>query len=332
MGGGRRVCELLAERGAPLPDSWHTCRHAEEERCGCRKPMPGLLHEALDEHGAAAADTWMISDAAVDVGAGSAAGCRTIALARGRDNEAEARRAPDAVCADLRTAAVRTLQPEARSDAVAGRWDEALGRALRRTQTRRPAGFADDPARRHEKGDRAPAPVRHGMDAAVEAFGDLWTRVRDRGGFAWWCGNGGSWTACAHAANDLAVRGGLPSAMLGDAGAVTAAANDNGWTGGFDALVRSRVRFDDLLMIVSSSGESANLSEAAKAARARGANIATLSGFGYRNALYGLDGADVASHVPARDYGIVETAHLALLHAAVDDFAAKRRVRERGDG
>jgi D-glycero-D-manno-heptose 1,7-bisphosphate phosphatase len=70
--------ELLAAGGAHL-DAAYFCPH-ERGRCGCRKPLPGMLQRAAADHGFGLGAAVMIGDSATDVAAGRAAGTRTILL------------------------------------------------------------------------------------------------------------------------------------------------------------------------------------------------------------------------------------------------------------
>ncbi len=58
-----------------LPDGT-VARFAIE--CSCRKPLPGLIEQAVEELGADPFRSWFIGDTWMDVAAGAAAGCRTI--------------------------------------------------------------------------------------------------------------------------------------------------------------------------------------------------------------------------------------------------------------
>jgi len=56
------------------------CRHREEDRCTCRKPLPGLIIRARLEHGFLPAQTYLIGDSPSDIAAATAAGCPSILI------------------------------------------------------------------------------------------------------------------------------------------------------------------------------------------------------------------------------------------------------------
>jgi len=66
---------------AELPlDDILVCYHQDGDACHCRKPEPGLLHEAAARHALYLPFCFMVGDRWRDVDAGSRAGCRTILL------------------------------------------------------------------------------------------------------------------------------------------------------------------------------------------------------------------------------------------------------------
>jgi transaldolase len=76
---------------AALPlDGFYVCDHDDEDRCSCRKPLPGLIVRAAQERGIDLAASYMIGDRWRDIEAGRAAGVTTIFLDRGH-----AERRPD---------------------------------------------------------------------------------------------------------------------------------------------------------------------------------------------------------------------------------------------
>lgn len=104
-----RLEALLAPHGVKLTGFYY-CPHAPasaSRSCGCRKPEPGLLHQAATRHAIDLAASWMIGDILNDVEAGRRAGCRTALIDCGNETQWElsAWRMPDLVAHDLRTAA-----------------------------------------------------------------------------------------------------------------------------------------------------------------------------------------------------------------------------------
>jgi D-sedoheptulose 7-phosphate isomerase len=69
------------------------------------------------------------------------------------------------------------------------------------------------------------------------------------------------------------------------------------------------------VVIISTSGRSLNILNAADVARTLGCTIYTFSGMNPNNVL--RQRGDINFYVPCTDYGIVETAHLILLHSIV---------------
>lgn len=96
----------LAESDARV-GAIYFCPHHPDEGCLCRKPLPALLLQAADEMGVDLQLSYMVGDAAKDVQAGQAAGCKTVLVTTGPDQEnieGEAR-PPDHVADSLYEAA-----------------------------------------------------------------------------------------------------------------------------------------------------------------------------------------------------------------------------------
>ena len=70
------------ENGGCRVDGIFMCPHAPEDRCSCRKPLPGLLHQAVEAFPVDLTRSVMIGDAWTDLQAGLAAGVRQVALLR----------------------------------------------------------------------------------------------------------------------------------------------------------------------------------------------------------------------------------------------------------
>ena len=87
----QRMCSELATMGAKV-DGVYYCPHEEQPPCSCRKPEPGMLFAAADEHRVDLASSWMIGDSEKDVEAGRRARCKTARILRadaGADGNAD---------------------------------------------------------------------------------------------------------------------------------------------------------------------------------------------------------------------------------------------------
>ena len=115
-----RLAERLAEGGVSLAAAYHCPHHPTAGRgeflgpCPCRKPAPGMLERAVEELGLEREACFMVGDNLSDVGAGRAAGMRTVLVRTGYgariagELERAGARAPvrpDYVAADLLEAA-----------------------------------------------------------------------------------------------------------------------------------------------------------------------------------------------------------------------------------
>ena len=83
VGAGRVSQGVVEEMNARLCDVMpidlvKVCYHTREQRCTCRKPLPGMLLEAAAELGIDLSTSVMVGDRASDVEAGVTAGCRAV--------------------------------------------------------------------------------------------------------------------------------------------------------------------------------------------------------------------------------------------------------------
>ena len=129
-------------------------------------------------------------------------------------------------------------------------------------------------------------------------------------------GNGGSAAIASHMAIDFSKNGGLPAICFNDGAALTCLGNDYGYEEVFSRQIGFHARKGDVLFAISSSGTSKNILKAVEAAVAKGCRIVTLSGFSPANPLRTM--GEVNFHIAVNQYGIVEVAHTALIHAVVE--------------
>jgi D-glycero-D-manno-heptose 1,7-bisphosphate phosphatase len=69
----RRMRAELERAGAPLDAIYH-CPHGLDAGCDCRKPRPGMLHQAIARFGVDPARSWVVGDTPADLEAGLAVG------------------------------------------------------------------------------------------------------------------------------------------------------------------------------------------------------------------------------------------------------------------
>jgi D,D-heptose 1,7-bisphosphate phosphatase len=117
----QRLSTLLKGEGVDL-FAFYYCPHHPQglvDRyavdCDCRKPSPGMLLKAAQEHDIDLNASWMIGDILDDVEAGNRAGCRTILLDNDHETEwlISAYRKPDLMVPDI-LAAARLVAAEGR--------------------------------------------------------------------------------------------------------------------------------------------------------------------------------------------------------------------------
>ena len=84
-------------------DDIKVCFHTDADNCACRKPKPGMILEAAAERGIDVKQSFVVGDRWRDVEAGRAAGCLTILVDSGYEQERPSQ--PDHVVGSLRDAA-----------------------------------------------------------------------------------------------------------------------------------------------------------------------------------------------------------------------------------
>jgi D-glycero-D-manno-heptose 1,7-bisphosphate phosphatase len=101
----RNLVQAVEARGGRIEAVFY-CPHHPDDGCDCRKPNPGLIHQAQRRFGLDLRAATMIGDSARDIQCGKRAGCgRTILVRSGLHDDVSRLRAlglpPDRVAADL---------------------------------------------------------------------------------------------------------------------------------------------------------------------------------------------------------------------------------------
>jgi len=85
-----RFYELLADSGVIL-DAFYYCPHAPDANCGCRKPRPGLLDEAVSDFRWNRSRSWVVGDKLSDVKLGIDSGMNGALVRTGHGLEQESK-------------------------------------------------------------------------------------------------------------------------------------------------------------------------------------------------------------------------------------------------
>lgn len=156
------------------------------------------------------------------------------------------------------------------------------------------------------------------IDQALIIFKSYITQTKKNSGIVYTIGNGGSAGIASHFSNDLIKALKIPANTLVDSNILTCLANDFGYDKCYSEALKINMKKSDLLVAISSSGNSLNIVNATKIAKEKGAKVVTLSGFLASNLL--RNEGDLNFWIDIADYGIVEMAHFFILHTLVDLF------------
>jgi phosphoheptose isomerase len=288
-----RMRQLLEAQGVQI-DGIYWCPHRPEDGCACRKPGTALLERAARELHFEPGGSFVIGDKECDIDLGRSVGATTLLVRTGHG-----------------TAVTATAQ--ARADFVV----DDLGQVppvVRR--------FLDwrEPVEAHLL--RSAEILRLSAEAcapSIAAAAEMIAGAFARGKKLLLCGNGGSAADCQHMAAELVSRlskdfdrPALPAiALTTDTSFLTAFANDAGFDDVFARQIEALGNDGDVLVAISTSGQSRNILRAARAARDKGMQIVALTGTGGALAERG----DVAVAIPATDTQHIQEAHLAAEHA-----------------
>lgn len=134
-------------------------------------------------------------------------------------------------------------------------------------------------------------------------------------------GNGASATIVSHAATDMTKQAKVRSLCFTDASLITAYGNDYGYENWVAEAVNSYYNEGDVVLLISSSGSSKNIVNAAKIAKSLGLTVVTFSGFDENNALKQL--GDINFWLSSKAYNIIENTHSIWITTVVDMIVGK---------
>lgn len=162
-------------------------------------------------------------------------------------------------------------------------------------------------------------------DDGIHLLVKVFTYHKEHGSQLFFIGNGGSSAIASHMTADFMKNGGMNTYSLYDNAVTTCMGNDYGYEYIFSRPMDFLAREGDLLVAISSSGNSANIVNAIGTAQAKGATVITFTGFEPDNKIGRM--GDVNVYVPCHKYGIVESIHNLILQQIVDLIMERDGVR-----
>ena len=151
-------------------------------------------------------------------------------------------------------------------------------------------------------------------------FSTMIIETYKNGGTVFSCGNGGSHCDAMHFAEEMTGRyrkdrRALPALALGEASHVTCVSNDYGFKFIFSRMVEALARPGDLLIGLSTSGNSDNVITAFQAAKAKGVKTVALLGKGGGHL---KELADLAIIIPAETSDRIQEMHIKIIHTVIE--------------
>ncbi len=153
-------------------------------------------------------------------------------------------------------------------------------------------------------------------DKGIRLLIDVFTKHKEKQAQLFFIGNGGSSAIASHMTADFMKNGGMNTYSLYDSAVTTCMGNDYGYEHIFSRPMEFLVREGDLIVVISSSGNSRNIINAIEVARLKGAAVVTFTGFKPDNKVKQMGNVNV--YVPCEKYGIVESIHNLILQQIVD--------------
>ena len=161
-----------------------------------------------------------------------------------------------------------------------------------------------------------------GVEACDQAF-DHWKQMtidlRQNGRIIYMIGNGASASMASHFSADLAKNAHVHTQVFTDLALLTAVANDLSYDQIFVEPLRRRLTPNDMLVAISSSGNSPNVVNACRFAAEVGASVITVTAMNAKNKMRQI--GDLNFWIPANTYGMAETSHACILHYWMDSVS-----------
>jgi D-sedoheptulose 7-phosphate isomerase len=154
------------------------------------------------------------------------------------------------------------------------------------------------------------------VDSGFDRLKELSLEVKTNNNTIYFIGNGASASMASHCAADLVKNARIHTKVFSDLSLITAISNDSGYENVFAEPLKVRGEEGDMVIAISSSGNSPNIIKAAEIAKAKKINFITLTAMLPDNKVRQL--GDLNIYIAAKTYGNAESCHAAILHYWMD--------------
>lgn len=164
----------------------------------------------------------------------------------------------------------------------------------------------------------------------IETAGQLMVTSLQNGGKIISCGNGGSMCDAMHFAEELSGRyrenrKALPALSISDPSHISCVANDYGYDFIFSRYLEALGNQGDVLLAISTSGNSANVLEAIKTAKSKGMKVIGLTG---KTGGKMAELCDVEIRAPYSEYADrAQEIHIKVIHTFIDYIENKMDLK-----
>lgn len=155
-------------------------------------------------------------------------------------------------------------------------------------------------------------------DAALRRWVEETLRIYTNSQQIFLAGNGASCTMAEHFGFDAMKNGKLKTINFSETSYITAVSNDISYEDVFLVKLQRLGSPGDMLITISSSGNSPNVVKAIEYAKANGMLAVTLSGMKPDNKSRQL--GNINFYVPAPTYGLAESIHSSIMHCWLDCY------------
>ena len=155
----------------------------------------------------------------------------------------------------------------------------------------------------------------------INSICNLIEKTSKKGGTIYLAGNGGNASTASHMSTDFTKNAKVRAISFNDTNLITCFSNDYGYENWLKAAIKYYVKSNDLVILLSVSGKSENLINAANFCKKKKIKLVTITG-AKKNNLLSTKG-NINYWINSKAYNIVETDQMAILSSIVDKIIGR---------